>query len=119
MGAAPADSTSDWDGSTNAVGTIVTYACTSGDKKYSKCGADGTWSTVDACGDPGATQAPPTATTKKPGKKPNKKPNKKPSKPGKKPSKKPGKKPSKKPGKNPSKKPSKKPGKKPSKKPGK
>ena len=34
--AAPADSTSDWDGSSKGVGTVVTYSCTSGDKKYAQ-----------------------------------------------------------------------------------
>ena len=68
--AAPADSASDWDGSSKGVGTVVTYSCTSGDKKYAQCGADGNWSpsTVPECGDPGATSSPGT-TTKKPGKK--------------------------------------------------
>merc|ERR1712107_562686 len=49
--AAPADSTSDWDGSSKGVGTVVTYSCTSGDKKYAQCGADGNWSpsTVPEC----------------------------------------------------------------------
>merc|ERR1712013_570756 len=51
---APADSTSDWDGSSKGIGTVVTYSCTSGDKKYVQCKADGTWSldTVPECGDP-------------------------------------------------------------------
>merc|ERR1719431_447429 len=66
---APTNSSSDWDGATKSVGTVVTYTCaSSGEKRFARCREDGNWSpaSIPACNsgtDNGSENTTTTVTT--------------------------------------------------------